>query len=80
MSVCEEIYSFFENKLRVPIELQLDEPIFMREKYFKTRDIIWLFVTLCEKYNLEISELHPFEGEVTIRNIGKYFEKELKGR
>lgn len=65
----EDIYAFFKDYLGIKFYVEKDEYLFAKAQYFKTRDIVWLFSFLCNKYELPIDRVPKFQGEVTINNI-----------
>lgn len=69
--IYEDIHSFFKEYLGIKLRVENDEYLFMKSQYFKTRDIVWLFSFLCNKYDLPMNKVSKFQGEVTINNIAK---------
>ena len=67
--LCQYIMQMYN----IDVENKEDERLLLHDHLFKARDLIVMVWDMCDKYGINVRNLPPYTGNVTVNGIAEYF-------
>ena len=70
--VRRDICGYIMQKYNINVEKKEDERLLMHEHLFKSRDLVVMVWDMCNQYGINVKDLPPYTGNVTVNEIAEY--------